>query len=56
MSPRDVAAPRPTHPEPVTATRQRRDGVPYRRTQAGFSLPDEPSTRRRLLTEVPPRY
>jgi len=56
MSARRVAVPRLTHAEPVTAARQRRDGSPYPQPQTGFSLGEEPGTRRRLLTEVPPRY
>lgn len=55
MSVRDAAARRPTHPEPVTATRPRRDGSPYRPPHAGFSLLDEPGMRRRLRLEVAPR-
>ncbi len=55
MSGLGTAACRSTHAEPATATRQRRDGSPYPQTQAGFSLGEEPGTRRRLLMEVPPR-
>ena len=49
MSARRVAVPRLTHAEPVTAARQRRDGSPYPQPQTGFSLGEEPGTRRRLL-------
>ena len=55
MSGVGTVARRPTHAEPATATHPRRDGSPYAQTQAGFSLAQEPATRRRLLTEVPPR-
>ena len=55
MSACRAAACRPTHAQPATATRQRRDGSPYAQTQAGFSLGEQPGPRRPLLREVPPR-
>jgi hypothetical protein len=51
MSPRDAAAPRPTHPEPVRATRRRRDDSPYGQQHAGFPLPATWSTHRGLPSE-----
>ena len=55
MSGGGPAARRPTHAELATATHPRRDGSPYAQTQAGFWPAAAPTTRRRLLAEVPPR-
>jgi hypothetical protein len=55
MSARRAAVCRPTHAEPLPATRQPRDDSPYAQTPAGFSLGEDPDTRRRLLMEVPLR-
>jgi len=51
MSARRAVVHRPTHAEPVTATRQRRDDSPYGQQHAGFPRRAPGPTQRGLPSE-----